>query len=374
MLNLEEEFYSEVDIKVVGVGGCGGNALSNMIRLGLDGIEHIAINTDIQALQRCAAPHKIQIGAKITHGLGSGSDPEIGRNSANEDRDVISEALRGADIIFITAGLGGGTGTGAAPVIAEIAREAGALTIAIVIKPFPFEAYRRSLRAEGAIKEIKRKVDTLISISNQSLFSSLDGASITSAFRVADEALFQGVRSISDLITVPGMINLDLADVRTVIAEGGRAALAVGMGRGIDRVQVAVEKAMNSPLLENKNIQGARGVLINITGGEDLIIKEVKEVATAVYEATDTHANVIFGAIVDERKKEEIGVTILATGLKDKDSEEQLSLKFDMEERRSSSQLWRPKQETSMLPLGLFAQDSHSSDEFDIPTFLRWKK
>ncbi len=162
--------------------------------------------------------------------------------------------------------------------------------------------------------------------------------------------------------------------MRTVIAEGGRAALAVGMGRGIDRIQVAVEKAMNSPLLENKNIQGARGVLINITGGEDLIIKEVKEVATAVYEATDTHANVIFGAIVDERKKEEIGVTILATGLKDKDSEEQLSLKFDMEERRSSSQLWRPKQETSMLPLGLFAQDSHSSDEFDIPTFLRWKK
>jgi cell division protein FtsZ len=373
MLNLEEEFYSEVDIKVVGVGGCGGNALSNMIRLGLDGIEHIAINTDVQALQKCAAPHKIQIGARITHGLGSGSDPEIGRSSANEDRDVISEALRGADIIFITAGLGGGTGTGAAPVIAEIARESGALTIAIVIKPFPFEAYRRSLRAEEAIKEIKRKVDTIISISNQSLFSSLDGASIINAFRVADEALFQGVRSISDLITVPGLINLDLADVRAVIAEGGRSALAVGIGRGINRAQVAVEKAMNSPLLENKNIKGARGVLINITGGEDLIMKEVNEVAAAVCEATGTHANVIFGAIVDGRKKEEIRVTVLATGLKDKDSEEQLSLGFDMEERRPSPQLWRPKQEAPMLPLGLFAQDSHSN-EFDIPTFLRWKK
>lgn len=373
MLNLEEEFYSEVNIKVVGVGGCGGNALSNMIGLGLDSIEYIAVDTDIQALQKCTAPHKIQIGARITYGLGSGADPEIGRSSANENRNVISEALRGADLIFIIAGLGGGTGTGAAPVVADIAREEGALTVAMAIKPFPFEAYRRSLRAEAAIKELKGKIDTLISISNQSLFTPLNGASAVNAFKVADEALFQGVRSISDLIMAPGLINLDLADMKTIIAEGGRAALAVGVGRGVDRARIAVEKAINSPLLEGNNMQGARGVLINITGGEDLIMKEVEEVAKAVCEATDTNANIIFGAVVDERKKEEIRVTILATGLKDENDEEQLSLKFDTEERRPSRELWQPKQEASALPLGLFAQNLHS-DEFDIPTFLRWKK
>lgn len=373
MLNFEEEFYSEVDIKVVGVGGCGGNTLSNMIGLGLDSIEYIAVDTDVQALQKCTAPHKIQIGARITNGLGSGADTEIGRSSANENRNVISEALRGADLIFITAGLGGGTGTGAVPVVAEIAREAGALIVAMVIKPFPFEAYRRSLRAEAAIKELKGKVDTLISISNQSLFANLNDVSAVNAFKVADEALFQGVRSISDLIMMPGRINLDLADVKTVIAEGGRAALGVGVGRGLDRARIAVEKAMNSPLLENKNMQGARGVLINIISGEGLIMKELKEVATAVYEATDTHANIIFGTVVDERKKEEIGVTILATGLKDEGSEEQLSLGFDAEEHHPSHELWQPKQEASALPLGLFAQDLHS-DELDTPTFLRWKK
>ena len=372
MLNLEEEFYSEVDIKVVGVGGCGDNALSNMIGLGLDSIEYIAVDTDVQALQKCTAPHKIQIGARITRGLGSGADPKIGRSSANENRNVISEALRGADLIFIIAGLGGGTGTGAVPIIVEIAKETGALTVVMVIKPFPFEA-KRNLRAELALKELKGKTDTLISIPNQSLFAPLSGASAVNAFKIADEALFHGVRSISELIMAPGLINLDIADIKTIIAEGGRAVLGVGIGRGVGRAQIAVEKAMNSPLLESKNMQGARGVLINITSGEDLIMKEFEEVAEAVYKATDTNANIIFGTVIDERKKEEIRVTILATGLKDEDGEEQLSLNFDAEEHRLSPQLCQSKQEASTLPLGLFAKDLHSN-EFDVPTYLRWKK
>lgn len=373
MLNFEEEFYNEVDIKVVGVGGCGDNALSNMIGLGLDAIEYIAVDTDVQALQKCTAPHKIQIGARITRGLGSGANPEIGRSSANENRNVISEALRGADLIFIIAGLGGGTGTGAVPVVAEIAKETGALTVVMVIKPFPFEAYRRNLRAESALKELKGKADTLISIPNQSLFAPLNDASAVNAFKIADKAIFHGVMSISELITIPGLINLDIADIKTIIAEGGRAVLGVGIGRGVGRARIAVEKAMNSPLLESKNMQGARGVLINVTSGEDLIMKEFEEVTAIIYETIDTNVNIIFGAIINERKKEELKVTILATGLKDKDGEEQLSLNFGAEEHRPSPQMYQPKQEASTLPLGLFAKDLHS-DEFDIPTYLRWRK
>ena len=373
MLDFEEEFHGKTDIKVVGVGGCGGNTLTNMIGLGLDNIEYIAVDTDVQALQKCTAPHKIQIGAKITYGLGSGANPEIGKNAANENRNIIGEALRGAGLVFVIAGLGGGTGTGAVPVVTEIAKEAGALTIAMVIKPFPFEAYKRSLRAELALKELKRKTDTLICIPNQSLFAPLSGASVASAFKMADEALFHGVMSISELLMAPGLINLDIADIKTIIAEGGRAVLGVGIARGVDRAQIAVEKAMSFPLLESGKLHEARGVLINIASGEDLIMRELEEIATTVYEATDANANIIFGFLIDERKKEEIRVTILATGLKDKDGEEQLSLNFDVKEKRFSSQLLQPRQGTSTPPLGFFAKDP-SSNELDVPTFLRWKK
>ncbi len=383
MLEFEDEFNCEADIRVIGVGGGGNNAVDHMAESGLHGIDFIAVNTDAQALKMSSAPQKIQIGAKLTKGLGSGAKPEVGCEAALEDREKIAEALKGADLVFITAGLGGGTGTGASPVIAEVAREVGALTVAVVTKPFLFEGRKRSLQAEFGLKELEDKVNTLLCIPNQKLFT-LAGKDISflDAFKMADDILLQGITAISDLITVPGLINLDLADVRTIIAEAGGALLGVGFGRGVDRARGAAEGAITCPLLEKADISGARGILVNIAGGPDLSLREVEEATTAIYETVDGNANIIFGAVFDESLKGEMKVTVLATGLKNGKGEEQLDLRLDslpplqaVEVMTSDKGglLKRKRRKRITIPEG-FIEEPALNNELDVPTFIRWGK
>jgi cell division protein FtsZ len=310
--DLEMEEFAQ--IKVVGVGGGGGNAVNRMIAAGLRGVEFIAVNTDIQALYLSEAGSKVQIGGKLTKGLGAGANPEVGRKAAEESREAIERSLQGSDMVFVTAGMGGGTGTGAAPLIAEVARKTGALTVGVVTRPFSFEGKRRQLQAEQGIKELKDKVDTLIVIPNDRLLQVVDKKTpILEAFRIADDVLRQGVQGISDLIAVPGLINLDFADVKTIMAERGAALLGIGVGRGDNRTIDAASAAISSPLLET-SIEGARGVLLNITGGADLGLFEVNEAADIVAKAADPEANIIFGAVIDENMKDEVRVTVIATG------------------------------------------------------------
>lgn len=302
-------------IKVVGVGGGGSNAISRMVDAGLRGVEFIACNTDAQALQACDADVKIGIGHNLTKGLGAGANPEIGAGAAAESRDEIKEALKGADMVFVTCGEGGGTGTGAAPVIAEIAKqEIGALTVGAVTKPFEFEGKRRMAAAEEGVQKLRDQVDTLIVVPNEKLLHVVERqTTILEAFREADDILRQGVQGVTDLITVPGLINLDFADVRLVMHEAGSALMGVGIGSGENRAVEAARNALTSPLIEEK-IDGAKGVLLNITGGEDLGLFEVNEAARLVMETADPNANIVFGAVVDSMMQEECRVTVVATG------------------------------------------------------------
>jgi len=301
-------------IKVIGVGGGGSNAVNRMIRAEMMGVEFIAVNTDAQALLQSDAPHKIRIGDKLTRGLGAGADPQVGQRAAEEDSEKIYEALKDADMIFITAGMGGGTGSGAAHVIAEIAKDLGALTVGVITKPFSFEGVRRKLVAEQFSELLKDKCDTLITIPNDRLREVVDKkTSILDAFRVVDDVLRQGVQGISDLITVPGLINLDFADVKTIMRDAGSSMMGIGIGTGDNRAVEAARAAVMSPLLE-VNITGARGILFNVTGGSDLGLFEVNEAAEVIKEAADPEANIIFGTVIDDRMRDEVKVTVIATG------------------------------------------------------------
>jgi cell division protein FtsZ len=301
-------------IKVIGVGGGGSNAVNRMIRAEMMGVEFISVNTDAQALLQSDAPHKIRIGDKLTRGLGAGADPMVGQRAAEEDSEKIYEALKDADMIFITAGMGGGTGSGAAHVIAEIAKDLGALTVGVITKPFSFEGVRRKLVAEQFSELLKEKCDTLITIPNDRLREVVDKkTSILDAFRVVDDVLRQGVQGISDLITVPGLINLDFADVKTIMRDAGSSMMGIGIGTGDNRAVEAARAAVMSPLLE-VNITGARGILFNVTGGSDLGLFEVNEAAEVIKEAADPEANIIFGTVIDDRMRDEVKVTVIATG------------------------------------------------------------
>jgi cell division protein FtsZ len=314
-LRLHEEPYNGARIKVIGVGGGGGNAVNRMVRTGLDGVEFIVANTDLQALKNNAASVKLQIGAKLTKGLGAGADPTVGRNAALEDTESILHALDGADMIFVTTGLGGGTGTGAAPVIASLAAELGALTVAVVTKPFKFEGKKRQLQAERGLEALRDSVDTIITIPNERLLSIIDRSTpLTDAFCTADDVLRQAIQGISDLILVPGLINLDFADVKTIMSGMGLAMMGTGVGEGENRAIDAARRAISSPLLEGASVNGARGVIINVTGGPDLSLIEVSDASTIVQEAADEDANIIFGAVVDPALKGKVKITVIATG------------------------------------------------------------
>jgi cell division protein FtsZ len=313
---LDREFGRGAIMKVVGTGGAGGNAIDRMISANLAGVEFVAVNTDAQALERSLAQQKVQIGSNITQGLGAGAHPEIGRRAVEEDRDLIVTSLTGADMVFITAGMGGGTGTGASPVIAEIARDQGALTVAVVTKPFEFEGRRRMNQADEGLEQLKERVDTLIVIPNQRLLDVVEKTTpLLDAFRMADEVLLHATRGISDLVTIPGLINLDFADVKTIMSEMGDALMGTGTAAGEARARESAQAAISSPLLEDISIDGAQGLLVNITGGKDLSLYEVNEAVSVIYEAAGQDANVIFGAVIDERSEDEVRVTVIATGL-----------------------------------------------------------
>jgi cell division protein FtsZ len=314
-----EEAPQAAMIKVIGLGGGGSNAVSRMIAAQFTGVEFIVANTDNQALRASPAPIKIQLGAKLTQGLGAGSNPQIGRDAALEDPEQITRLLEGADMVFVTAGLGGGTGTGAAPVVASLAKDLGILTVAVATKPFHFEGRKRMQQAEAGLDALRSVVDTLITIPNQRLLSVVDrGTALVDAFRVADSVLHQAVQGISDLILVPGLINLDFADVRTIMAGMGMAMMGTGVGHGEHRALDAAQKAVASPLLDDASIDGARGILINFTGGSDLSLHEVEEAARIVQEAAHEEANIIFGAVIDPNLQDEVRMTVIATGFPEK--------------------------------------------------------
>ncbi len=311
----DEGLRTGASIKVVGVGGGGSNAVNRMIAAGLGGVDFLVANTDVQALKQSRAPVKLQIGAKLTKGLGAGANPDIGKQAALEDTEKMIEALEGADMVFVTTGLGGGTGTGAAPVVASLAAELGALTVAVVTKPFAFEGRKRLNQAERGLADLKESVDTVITIPNERLLATLErGTSLFDAFRIADDILRQAVQGISDLIIVPGLINLDFADVKTVMSGMGMALMGTGSAVGENRAVEAAKKAISSRLLEDGSIQGARGVLINITGGTDLLLHEVSEASNIIHDSADPDANIIFGAVLDETMKGEVKITVIATG------------------------------------------------------------
>ncbi len=315
MFQLVKDHKPGATLKVIGVGGGGGNAINTMIDMGLNMVDFIGINTDLQALENNAAPMKIQIGAALTKGLGAGADPDVGKKAALEDLELISESISGCDMVFITAGLGGGTGTGGAPVIAKVAKDMGILTVAVVTKPFKFEGVKRSKQADNGLKEMKDEVDTIIVIPNDKLlFIAEDKLSLIDAFKKADEVLYQAVKGITDLVTKPGYINLDFADVKTIMTEMGIALMGTGTASGANRAMAAAEKAISSPLLEDYSIRGARGILLNITGSPDMSLLEVNEAAELIQDEADAEANIIFGTIVDDKLEDEIKVTVIATG------------------------------------------------------------
>lgn len=363
MLEFDMEIDQLAQIKVIGVGGGGSNAVNRMIDFGVQGVEFITVNTDAQALHLAKSEQKLQIGEKLTRGLGAGANPEIGKKAAEESRELIAAALQGADMVFVTAGMGGGTGTGAASVIAEIAKESGALTVGVVTRPFTFEGRKRQKQAEQGIVALKEKVDTLIIIPNDRLLEIVDKKTpMLEAFHEADNVLRQAVQGISDLIAVPGLINLDFADVKTIMAERGSALMGIGEGTGENRAAEAAKKAIMSPLLET-SIEGARGVIMNITGGSNLSLFEVNEAVEMVTSASDPEVNMIFGAIIDENMKDDIKVTVIATGFKEKEKEEpqkQQAVQGNKDNQLNSSRM------SGLRPFG-----NTISDQLDIPTFLR---
>jgi len=349
MIELAKENTSGANIKVIGVGGGGSNAIGTMIASRMKGVEFIVANTDIQALQAVPTPSKLQLGVNLTKGLGAGSDPEMGRQAALENSEEIGGMFEDADMVFVTAGMGGGTGTGAAPVIAQLAKEKGALTVGVVTKPFHFEGKKRMSQAETGLMELRSSVDTLITIPNQRLLSVVGRhAGIGDAFKTADNVLKQAVKGISDLILTPGLINLDFADVKTIMSVGGMAIMGSGSAEGEDRAIEAAQNAISSPLLEDTSIEGAKGVLINITGGQDMSLFEIDEASTLIQKKAHQDAHIIFGAVVDEKMKKELRVTVIATGFEDKDAE--------------------IKNEIEKIKLGL------KPNVYDIPTHVRLNK
>ena len=351
-------------IKVIGVGGAGNNAVNRMVESGIRGVEFISVNTDRQALQESKAGAKIQIGEKITRGLGAGANPDIGAQSAEESKAEIAEVLRGADMVFVTAGMGGGTGTGAAPIVAAAAKEMGILTIGVVTKPFTFEGKKRLSQAERGIESLKGKVDTLVVIPNDKLLQIIDRkTSIVDAFKMADDVLRQGVQGISDLIAVPGLVNLDFADVKTIMLNTGMAHMGIGMASGENRAEDAAKQAIQSPLLET-SIEGARGVIINITGGPDLGLHEVNTAAELVQRSVDPEANIIFGAVIDENMGDDISITVIATGF-----EQEMPIStIGVAEKVTKA--WDKK--INSIPVS--TDSSSNSSDLDIPSFVRNKK
>jgi cell division protein FtsZ len=363
LLEFDIDLEHFAQIKVIGVGGGGNNAVNRMIESGLKGVEFITVNTDKQALFLSQANMKIQIGEKLTKGLGAGANPEIGQKAAEESREEIAQLLKGADMVFVTAGMGGGTGTGAAPVVASIAKELGILTVGVVTKPFTFEGKRRGQHAEKGIENLKNNVDTLVTIPNDRLLQVIEKkTSIVDAFRMADDILRQGVQGISDLIAVPGLVNLDFADVKTIMVNTGLAHMGIGRSSGENRAEEAAKQAIHSPLLET-SIEGARGVLLNITGGPDLGLFEVNAAAELVQKSADADANIIFGAVIDENLGDEIFITVIATGFEKGIIPKRMDKVFDKTTVMSSSSNSIEK-----------AAANVATDELDIPTFLRRNK
>ena len=351
-------------IKVIGVGGAGNNAINRMIESGIKGVEFIAVNTDRQALQISKANTRIQIGEKLTRGLGAGANPDIGSQAAEESKSEIAEVLRGADMVFVTAGMGGGTGTGAAPIVAATAKELGILTIGVVTKPFTFEGKKRLTQAEKGIENLKGKVDTLVVIPNDKLLQIIDRkTSIVEAFKMADDILRQGVQGISDLISVPGLINLDFADVKTIMLNTGMAHMGIGRASGENRAEDAAKQAIQSPLLET-SIEGARGVIINITGGDDLGLHEVNTAAELVQRSVDPEANIIFGTVTDPSMEDEIQITVIATGFEKNDPLTSIGVE------NTVSKAWEKK--INSIPSS--SDVSSSQNDLDIPSFLRKNK
>jgi cell division protein FtsZ len=362
-------------IKVIGLGGGGGNAVSRMMAADFTGVEFIVANTDVQALRASPAPVKIQLGTQLTKGLGAGSNPEVGRDSALEDPETITKLLEGADMVFITAGLGGGTGTGAAPVVASLAKDLGILTVAVVTKPFTFEGRKRLLQADAGMDALRGVVDTLITIPNQRLLAVVDrGTPLLEAFKVADTVLQQAVQGISDLILVPGLVNLDFADVRTIMSGMGMAMMGTGVGRGENRAVDAAQKAIASPLLDDTSIDGAKGILINFTGGPDLSIHELEEAARMVQEAAHEEANIIFGAVIDPNLGDEVRMTVIATGFAERKHESAPTKVVDLGRgvrpgmQPGAAAAWRRRLAADVRAE---SDDPLGDNDYDVPTFLR---
>jgi cell division protein FtsZ len=375
MLEFDTNLDSLATIKVIGVGGGGNNAVNRMIEHGVQGVEFIAVNTDAQALNLSKAEVRMQIGAKITRGLGAGANPEVGKKAAEESKEQIEEALRGADMVFVTAGMGGGTGTGAAPVIAQIARELGALTVGVVTRPFTFEGKKRANQASGGIGAMKQAVDTLIVIPNDRLLEIVDKSTpMLEAFREADNVLRQGVQGISDLIAVPGLINLDFADVKTIMSNKGSALMGIGMATGENRAAEAAKKAISSPLLET-SIDGAQGVLMNISGGANLSLYEVQEAADIVASASDQEVNMIFGSVINEDLKDEIIVTVIATGFNEEVIQPKATRPTFVQANKAAAGNVKREQKREEAPQEPTRNNTNNStfqeDTLDIPTFLR---
>ncbi len=375
----DESYEKGAKMKVMGIGGAGGNAVNGMINADLTGVEFVAINTDLQALDSNKAPVKIQVGKNLTKGLGAGANPEIGHRAIEEDKDLITSALSDVDMVFITCGLGGGTGTGAAPIIAEIAKELGVLSVAIVTKPFIFEGPKRQVVAEKGLTNLKDKVDTLIVIPNQRLLSICSkDTTLNEAFKIADDILYQATKGISDLISVTGLVNLDFADVKTVMTDQGDAIMGTGIAHGENRAKESATQAISSPLLEEISIEGAQGVLVNITGGKDLTLYDVNDATSIIYDAAGNDANIIFGAVIDEKMNDEIRVTVIATGFSQKlKHAEKVEENFLDQTNASNKEREKPaytrikngKLETVTMENENF--DAFSADNLDIPAFLR---
>lgn len=371
-IELEDADAAPAVIKVVGVGGGGSNAVNRMIAAGVRGVEYIACNTDLQALRKANAGTKVQIGVRLTKGLGAGADPEVGKNAAIEDQEKLAQLLKGADMVFLAAGMGGGTGSGAGPIIARLAAEAGALTVAVVTKPFDFEGKKRMRQAERAARELRDHVDTLITIPNQRLLSFVEpGTSLNDAFKTADDVLRQAIQGISDLINCPGEINLDFADVKKIMSDMGRALMGTATATGENRAVHAAQAAISSPLLEDASIEGARGVLINITGGADLTLFEVNEAAEIIQQAADPEAEILFGCVTDDRMLGSVKVTVIATGFDRADLDQ---LQIDDEVKPPTTMRGTRSVPAPFLrgdDSGGFGPNASSRDDFDIPTVLR---
>lgn len=374
MLEFDTELDHQATIKVIGVGGGGNNAVNRMIEHGVEGVEFIAVNTDAQALNLSKAEVKLQIGGKLTRGLGAGANPEVGKKAAEESKEQIEEALKGADMIFVTAGMGGGTGTGAAPVIAQIAKDLGALTVGVVTRPFSFEGRRRSSQAVGGIDTLKENVDTLIVIPNDRLLEIVDkNTPMLEAFSEADNVLRQGVQGISDLIAKPGLINVDFADVKTIMLDKGSALMGIGVATGENRATEAAKKAISSPLLET-SIDGAQGILMNITGGMNLSLFEVQEAADLVTSAADDEVNVIFGSVINDALEDEIIVTVIATGFTETSKKKPSANYRPVIRQQNQAEPQQQEKPSSEKPAAPEQPSTEDEDALDIPTFLRNRK